>query len=100
MPFCTACGNQNPDDARFCAQCGTRLVNVTSSDAGTTWTLPQQLNAVSMPLNWLADTSLGPMLGDYFSVSWVGGRPVAVFSVAMEPAGGFLSQATFATVRR
>ena len=26
MPFCTACGKQNPDDARFCAQCGTRLI--------------------------------------------------------------------------
>jgi pSer/pThr/pTyr-binding forkhead associated (FHA) protein len=25
MPFCTSCGRQNPDDARFCAQCGTRL---------------------------------------------------------------------------
>jgi len=29
MPFCTACGTQNPDDARFCAQCGTRLVTAT-----------------------------------------------------------------------
>ena len=26
MPFCTACGKQNPDDARFCAQCGTKLL--------------------------------------------------------------------------
>jgi pSer/pThr/pTyr-binding forkhead associated (FHA) protein len=26
MPFCTACGKQNPDDARFCSHCGTRLV--------------------------------------------------------------------------
>ena len=26
MSFCTACGKQNPDDARFCAQCGSRLV--------------------------------------------------------------------------
>ncbi|MBD8869341.1 FHA domain-containing protein [Nocardioides donggukensis] len=26
MPFCTNCGKQNPDDARFCAQCGHRLV--------------------------------------------------------------------------
>ena len=26
MPFCTACGRQNPDDARFCAQCGTKLL--------------------------------------------------------------------------
>ena len=25
MPFCTECGHQNPDDARFCSQCGTRL---------------------------------------------------------------------------
>ena len=32
MPFCTACGKQNPDDARFCSQCGTRLVTPTSRD--------------------------------------------------------------------
>ncbi|MFC6152401.1 FHA domain-containing protein [Nocardioides yefusunii] len=25
MPFCTACGKNNPDDARFCSQCGTRI---------------------------------------------------------------------------
>src|SRR4051812_25432131 len=25
MPFCTACGKQNPDDARFCSNCGARL---------------------------------------------------------------------------
>ncbi len=30
MPFCTNCGRQNPDDARFCAQCGTRLVGADS----------------------------------------------------------------------
>ncbi len=27
MPFCTACGRQNPDDARFCSQCGARLAD-------------------------------------------------------------------------
>lgn len=27
MPFCTACGHQNPDDARFCSQCGARMVS-------------------------------------------------------------------------
>ena len=31
MPFCTACGRENPDDARFCSQCGTRLVSAASS---------------------------------------------------------------------
>ena len=25
MPFCTQCGHQNPDGARFCSQCGHRL---------------------------------------------------------------------------
>ena len=34
MPFCTACGKQNPDDARFCAQCGTKLA--AGDDTGAT----------------------------------------------------------------
>ena|SRR6476660_788737 len=34
MPFCTACGKQNPDDARFCSQCGTRLVTADAPSAG------------------------------------------------------------------
>jgi len=25
MPFCTQCGHKNPEGARFCSQCGTRL---------------------------------------------------------------------------
>ncbi len=25
MPFCTECGHENPDTARFCSQCGHRL---------------------------------------------------------------------------
>ncbi len=33
MPFCTACGRQNPDDARFCSQCGTRLVAPDAQEA-------------------------------------------------------------------
>jgi len=32
MPFCTSCGKQNPDDARFCSQCGTRLVTAEPGD--------------------------------------------------------------------
>lgn len=35
MPFCTACGNQNPNEARFCSQCGTRLVTTEAPDEGT-----------------------------------------------------------------
>jgi pSer/pThr/pTyr-binding forkhead associated (FHA) protein len=34
MPFCTNCGHQNPDDARFCSQCGTRLVTAPVAPPG------------------------------------------------------------------
>ena len=38
MPFCTNCGHRNPDDARFCSHCGTRLASGTTGtdDAPTT----------------------------------------------------------------
>ncbi|MEK6274622.1 MAG: exo-alpha-sialidase [Actinomycetota bacterium] len=85
------------DPADICLAADVGLV--TSSDGGTTWTSPQQLNAVSMPLSWLADTALGRMLGDYVSVSWVRGRPVPVFSLATEPVGGLFHQSIFATTR-
>src|SRR3954465_9888685 len=35
MPFCTNCGHRNPDDARFCANCGTRLVSTTPPAASS-----------------------------------------------------------------
>jgi pSer/pThr/pTyr-binding forkhead associated (FHA) protein len=36
MPFCTACGTQNPDEARYCSQCGTRLVTADAPTGATT----------------------------------------------------------------
>ena len=37
MPYCTNCGKQNPDDARFCSQCGTRIAAAAQpgADPGT-----------------------------------------------------------------
>ena len=34
MPYCTSCGHRNPDDARFCSQCGTRLVTAVPDASG------------------------------------------------------------------
>ncbi|MGN0065699.1 MAG: FHA domain-containing protein [Nocardioides sp.] len=56
MPFCTACGNQNPDDARFCAQCGTRLLSVAEpSPVETTSTItfgaPERVDTSDRQLN-------------------------------------------------
>ncbi|MFW6774904.1 FHA domain-containing protein [Nocardioides sp. CPCC 205120] len=39
MPFCTACGSQNPDEARFCSQCGTKLVTSAPAASESTATI-------------------------------------------------------------
>src|SRR5689334_19058869 len=35
MPFCTNCGQRNPDEANFCSQCGTRLESAQASVEST-----------------------------------------------------------------
>src|SRR4029450_1311399 len=35
MPFCTQCGHENPDDARFCSNCGARLIHPEPAVEGT-----------------------------------------------------------------
>ena len=46
MPYCSQCGSQNADDARFCSQCGQRLAEpatgegVTDSTATITFGVP------------------------------------------------------------
>ncbi|HEY9565919.1 MAG TPA: FHA domain-containing protein [Nocardioides sp.] len=45
MPFCTSCGRKNPDDARFCAQCGNRLVTETGAESATESTATISFNA-------------------------------------------------------
>jgi hypothetical protein len=68
---------------------------VESRDGGLTWSAPKRLNVESMPLPWLADTSLGRMLGDYVAVSFVRGRAVPVFALASQYNG----EAIFAGLR-
>ena len=71
---------------------------VESRNGGATWGAPQRLSALSMPIRWLARTSQGPMLADYVSLTYAGGRPLAVWALASEPGpNGRLRQAIFAT---
>jgi len=62
MPFCTNCGKQNPEDARFCSQCGTRLAAddtagtppaqpLTDSTATITFGAPDKVEADERQLN-------------------------------------------------
>ncbi len=54
MPFCTACGRQNPDDARFCSQCGTKIAPAEENFEATatiTFGAPQNTETAERPLN-------------------------------------------------
>ncbi len=64
---------------------GLNVSVIRSDDGGSTWNRPQRLTPEPMRLSWLADGGIGRMVGDYISTSWVGGRPVPIFSLASQP---------------
>jgi hemolysin type calcium-binding protein len=68
---------------------------VTSANAGASWSAPQRLDAQPMQLEWMPLAG-GAFLGDYISTSYVGARPVPVFTLAVGPWGGKLRQAIMA----
>src|SRR4029453_14926804 len=80
------------DPAYGCFQVDVKLT--TSANGGATWTQPRLLNAFPMLPAWMADPSLGRMLGDYVSVSWTGGRPIPWGGLAPRAARGPLPPAT------
>jgi len=89
-----------PEPDCAAAACRVTVGIVESPNGGRGWGRPQRLATQAMPLAWMPRTSLGRMLGDYVSVSYVGGRAVPVFALASEPGAGGLRQAIFATVVR
>lgn len=68
---------------------------VTSRDGGQTWAAAKIL-AQGMNNNWLPSTSLGQMVGDYISTSFVGGKAYGVFAGALPPSGGKLHESMYA----
>jgi RTX calcium-binding nonapeptide repeat (4 copies) len=88
-----------PQDCGFERCPGIHVELIRSADAGATWSRPDRLSAEPMPLEWLAETGLGRMTGDYISTSFVAGRPIPVFSLGTQPVGGRFQQAIFATTR-
>jgi hypothetical protein len=56
---------------------------ISSPDAGAHWSAPQQL-AGPMALSEIANTSQGPMVGDYISTSFAGARATSVFAVGLQ----------------
>jgi hypothetical protein len=68
---------------------------VTSANGGSTWSSPTQL-AGPMLVTWLPDTTLGRMVGDYISSSYVRGGVLPVFASASAPLGGLFDESIFA----
>jgi BNR repeat-like domain len=68
-----------------------------SADGGERWAKPQQLHAQPMQLTWLAQTTSGRMVGDYFSTTFAANRMVPVFALAVPPLNGRFREAVFAT---
>jgi hypothetical protein len=67
-----------------------------STNRGASWSAPRRLSPQSMTRAWIAPTTLGPMIGDYISTSYVAGRPIAVVVYAARPRAGQLDESLFA----
>lgn len=77
---------------------GTCLLDVgfiSSTDGGSTWNQPAFL-AGPMNVGWLAQTSIGLMVGDYTTTVFSNGQPFGIFAVAREPKG-MLNEAMYVT---
>jgi hypothetical protein len=70
---------------------------ISSTDTGTTWSAPTQL-AGPMTLSWLPSTTLGRMVGDYISTSYVNGKAFPAMIVANAPSGSVFDEAAYSTV--
>lgn len=70
---------------------------VSSADGGTTWTAPTTL-AGPMSLKSIAQTNLGPMVGDYQSLSFASGTAHPVFALANPKTAGHFDEAMYSPV--
>jgi hypothetical protein len=75
-------------DAACSGGCKLDVGYISSPDGGAHWGTAQQL-AGPMDLSQIAQTSKGPMTGDYISTSFSGGSAVTMFPVAQPAATGF-----------
>ncbi|HEV2908929.1 MAG TPA: sialidase family protein [Candidatus Eremiobacteraceae bacterium] len=80
-------------DAGCSTACELFVGFVGSLDGGATWTAPQTI-AGPMSLSWLAQTTQGPMVGDYIATAFSGGQPIGVFAIA-NPKGVFFDEGMY-----
>ena len=72
---------------------------ISSPNAGATWGSPTELTN-AMSLSDIAQTSQGPMVGDYISTSISGGRATTVIAVGLPHTGSTFDEAMYAPTTR
>jgi hypothetical protein len=75
--------------------CQLEVGHISSPDGGAHWGDPIQL-AGPMTLSQIAQTSQGPMVGDYISTSFSGGSATTVFAVGLPASPGSFDEAMYA----
>jgi hypothetical protein len=75
--------------------CQLEVGYISSPDGGASWSSPITL-AGPMSLSDIAQTSQGPMVGDYISTSFSGGKATSVFAVGLPHTGSTYDEAMYA----
>jgi BNR repeat-like domain len=86
-------------DASCTGGCQLDVGYISSPDGGAHWGTATQL-AGPMTLDQIAQTSQGPMVGDYISTSFSGGLATTVFAVGKPPATAAFDEAMYAPTSR
>src|SRR5919197_1988298 len=84
-----------PNAACTTATCDLDVGFVSSPDGGATWSAALPL-AGPMKLTDIAQTSQGPMVGDYISTSFAGGKAATVFAIGMPHTGTVFDEGMWA----
>ena len=77
------------------ASCQLFVGFIGSANGGTTWDAPVALTSGPMELSWLANSDLGPMVGDYIATAFSNGIPFGVFAVSRANSGTTFDEAMY-----
>jgi hypothetical protein len=75
---------ENTQCGRRGGSCELEVGYIQSNNRGQTWSAPIHV-AGPFPVSWTPDTTLGRMVADYISTSWLAGRAWGAFAVATSP---------------
>jgi hypothetical protein len=76
--------------------CQLSVAFISSANGGGSWSAAERLTN-SMKVGWLPSTTLGYMVGDYISTSFVNGEAFGVFAVAQAKNGTTFNEAMYTT---